>query len=439
MSAVMETPQVVVPPQDRMTAASARLLVGMAAHGVLAALLLLCGILAGLGAEFVLPAVMPWLMFRWVGALDAAWLTALLVVSGGAVLLLLVYVGVLAREQWVWAMVGLTCAAAVLMLALWGSLPAVLTLAAALWGVHPLLRSAVLRLNPMMMKEIRERMRGGRSFAVMTVYLLLLSTFAVVLFATNAPITRGLSTSVTGDLGRITFAGVVGLEMALLMFIAPAFTAGSVTGERERKTYDLLRLTLLSPSTFLVGKLQSALGFMALLLLAAIPLQSIAFLFGGVSEVELLLSLVLMGVTALTFSAVGIFFSARTERTASASLRAYAVALGVLFGVPVAAGVLGGPFYAVLNGAGTGITASPVWEGALIYLGALVNSLSPFTAAVTSQSLLVTQGQAGLWTATLNSTGGTIPLVSPWVSFCVIYLAGAGLLVLAAIRRAREV
>ena len=114
-----------------------------------------------------------------------------------------------------------------------------------------------------------------------------------------------------------------------------SWTHEQQTGERERQTYDLLKITLLPRPTFLVGKLESALGFIVLLLLSAIPLQSIAFLFGGVSETELIVSFIMLTVTSITFGAVGIFFSTLTDKTVTASVRSYSAALIVLIGVPV--------------------------------------------------------------------------------------------------------
>ncbi len=52
---------------------------------------------------------------------------------------------------------------------------------------------------------------------------------------------------------------------------------------------------------------------MLLLLLAAIPLQSIAFFFGGVAETEVILSFVILAATALLFSTIGILFLGALE------------------------------------------------------------------------------------------------------------------------------
>jgi len=411
--------------------------VGVVAHAGLALLLALAGIAAGLTGGGLLGGLHG-LIFRFVGTASSAWVAALLLSALAGIGVLFVRVGVQAHERWTWVATGVVIILSLVALVAFGFLPAFLTIAVVLWGISPISRSPnTLQPNPVAVKELRERMRGGRAFAVITVYLMLMSAFAVILFFANAPFTRGLSTSVTGDLGRATFGGLVGLELVLMMFIAPAFTAGSVTGERERQTYDLLKITLLPRATFLVGKLESALGFIVLLLLAAIPLQSIAFLFGGVTETELILSLVILLVTAVTFGAVGVFFSTLTEKTVTASVRSYSTALIVMLGVPLITGFFGNAFYAVVAGTGTGMTGSPIWEGFLIYLGALLTSLSPFTAAATSQTLLLTQGQAGLWSATLSTNGAVIPLAAPWMTFSIIYLTLAVVLISAAVRRIR--
>ena len=95
-----------------------------------------------------------------------------------------------------------------------------------------------------------------------------------------------------------------------------------------------MQTTLITKATFVVGKMQSALGYIVLLLLSAIPLQSIAFLFGGVSEAELILALLVLLVSAIALGAFGMFFSSITERTLAATIRSYTVAIAITVGLP---------------------------------------------------------------------------------------------------------
>jgi len=233
---------------------------------------------------------------------------------------------------------------------------------------------------------------------------------------------------------------LVAVELLLIIFIAPAFTAGAITGERERQTYDLLRTTLLASPSFVIGKLESALSYILLLLFSAIPLQSIAFLFGGVTELELIFSFVILAVTAVALGTVGIYFSAITPRTLSASVRSYTIALVVTFGIPI---ILSLPFLnAFINavsGFGSGVSSSPVVESILIYIGLVLVSLNPVATALTAQQLLTDRQVIGFWSVTLSSDGSTIPLVSPWISFSIAYLVISTVLIVLAVRQMRKV
>src|SRR5258708_26930719 len=152
--------------------------------------------------------------------------------------------------------------------------------------------------NPVVLKELRGRMRGPRAFVVLTVYLILMSGFARLIYYLYSSSLDFQGAAAGGTIGRWLFSSIVAVELFLVAFIAPTFTAGAISGERERQTYDLLRTTLLPARSLVVGKLISALSYILLLLLAAIPLQSIAFLFGGVTEAEVILSLVILVITA---------------------------------------------------------------------------------------------------------------------------------------------
>lgn len=416
------------------------LLTGAAIHAVLAVLFALAGSIgAAAGSTEVFSVMRGVALFGWVGDLALVPIVLIMISLGSGSLLLLALVGALAHEFWTLLLSAAGIIASIALLILWGSTPALITLGVLGVVLFMLTRNGgMLRANPVALKELRERMRGGRAFAVITVYLALMSAVAVLLFLLNTPTTAGFTTSVTGTLGRNLFAGIVGLELMLIIFIAPAFTSGAVTGERERKTFDLLQITLLPRPSFIVGKLESALGYIFLLLLAAIPLQSIAFLFGGVTETELFLSFVILMVTAIMMSTVGIFFSTLVDKTMTASMRAYALAVAMIIGVPLIGGGLITFFTNAASGQGTGFVGSPVVEAALIYIGAFLTSLNPFTTATTAQQLLLSpQGSAGFIDVTLSTTGQTIPVASPWISFTIIYLLIALVLLAVAVRRIR--
>jgi ABC-type transport system involved in multi-copper enzyme maturation permease subunit len=119
-------------------------------------------------------------------------------------------------------------------------------------------------INPVMVKEFRSR-RFARShwmlrwIAVSAILSLGLSLLA----ALGVP---GLKLSVE-DIG----GALVLLQVALLILFAPSLAAGLVSSERESGSWQLLRMTPLSPGTILRGKLLSVAWPLALLLCATLP------------------------------------------------------------------------------------------------------------------------------------------------------------------------
>ncbi len=292
--------------------------------------------------------------------------------------------------------------------------------------------------NPVVLKELRGRMRGMRAFVVLTIYLTLMSGFVTLLYVLNASWLSNPGSAAGGQIGRLLFAGIVGTELFLVTFIAPTFTAGAISGERERQTYDLLRTTLLPARSLVLGKLVSALSYVFLLLLAAIPLQSIAFLFGGVTEAEVLLSFVILLVTAITLGSVGIYFSSYMERTLSASIMTYGVALFVTLGLPLIVFIIA-TLMSPLIGAISNF--SPALQTVLYYgLGILI-STNPLATAFMTEQFLVNNQQVGVFPMTMLSNGKPFQLtvVSPWIVFTVLYMTVSAILVVMAIHRVRRI
>lgn len=377
------------------------------------------------------------LLLSYAGSDDTAVLIITLVGLANIAAFLITLVGVRAREIWAVPLPWLVVIGNALLMASFGFTAGSIFIVIAAYGGYSITRIfRSFRINPVALKELRGRMRGARAFVVMSVYLLLMGAFALLMyFVFSAAISIG--SSVAGEVGRSLFITMVGIELLLILFIAPALTSGAVTGERERQTFDLLRTTLLSAPTFVMGKLESALAYLLLLLLAAIPLQSLAFLFGGVSEGEILLAFVILVVTALALGAIGIYFSTAVQRTVSANLRAYLTVLALMFIVPVIVGIvldiLGRAFFT----AGSALN-SPLLETAFAYANALLTAINPIATALSTQQILIEREVIGFYPYTLASSGGTIPMVSPWLLFTLIYLIFAAVLILFTIRRARQ-
>ena len=296
-------------------------------------------------------------------------------------------------------------------------------------------RSAVgsLLTNPVTVKELRSRMRGRRAFAVLTLYLLVLGGVITVVYLAYTGNVAGPGSTAARTAGKGLFAAVLAVQVFLVAFIGPAFTAGAISGERERQTFDLLRTTLLSAESFVLGKLISALGYVFLLVLVSIPLQSIAFLLGGLSLVELVISQVVILVAAVTYALYGLWCSAAMRTTLAATVTTFAGMLFVTFGTPLLAGMA-----AVLGSTFSGTWLSGTLVEMLVLYGGIVAAATNLPATlIVSETLYLDQDAVFGFTQTIGGT--KMWAISPWLLFILFHVLAAGLLYVWTVRRVRRV
>ncbi|MBN1583485.1 MAG: ABC transporter permease subunit [Anaerolineae bacterium] len=187
-------------------------------------------------------------------------------------------------------------------------------------------------VNPIIVKELRSRMRGWRAFSVLTAVLLLLGGISYLLYRIVLSSMRYSTTPMSPVIGQTLFAGLAVVELLMICFITPAITAGSISGEQEKLTYEMLLATPLRPASILWGKLVSALGYVFLLILAAVPMFSLVFIFGGVALKEMAKTLIMLSATAVTLGVIGVFTSALLRRTVRATVLSYLIVLTLLAG-----------------------------------------------------------------------------------------------------------
>ena len=194
---------------------------------------------------------------------------------------------------------------------------------------HPIraLRSLGGGIVAIGVKELRGRMRGRRAFVILTLYLLLL---AAIGWAWELIVSRhyDASDSINGAsagfasalIGQEIFGALLLVETLLVVFLAPAFTAGAISLEREKQTLDMLAATPISSVAIVLGKLLSALTYVFVLIGASIPLTAMVFVFGGVGPDEVLRGYVVLLVSAIGLGSLGLFISAVMQRTQAATV-----------------------------------------------------------------------------------------------------------------------
>ena len=192
--------------------------------------------------------------------------------------------------------------------------------------------------NPIVIRDLRAQMRGSRSYWFMGGYLLLMGILAVSGYAVSTgqslnPLTYGGDrpafniVDAQGKLEGFYYFIFITLS-ALITLIAPALTAASIVGERQRQSFDLLVTTPLTSGHILIGKLMSSIAFLSLLLVLSLPASALCILLGGATLADVFRVYFLLAVDSVILSAIGLFFSCAVPAPLLATIWTYAAVAG---------------------------------------------------------------------------------------------------------------
>lgn len=180
--------------------------------------------------------------------------------------------------------------------------------------------------------------------------MILLTLFLALLVAVMFVAYKGAESSagfafdpvsaLTVRVGRTMFEWVLAAELAILLFIVPGISAGSIAGERDRQTLVPLQVTLVGPVGIFFGKVLASSGFVLLLIVGAAPVMAVPYLVGGISLSQVLLSLLTLLIIGFLVAVIGVSCSAVFRRTQTATLAAYGAVLALTLGTVLLLGVL---------------------------------------------------------------------------------------------------
>ncbi len=140
------------------------------------------------------------------------------------------------------------------------------------------------------------------------------------------------------------------LQLTLMLFFAPLFTAAAVSYEKDRRTFTLLLMTDLSDLEIVLGKLVAGLLNIFTILGASVGFLSICAFFGGISFGQVLNLFLVTAASGVAGGALGLLIALWRDRTfqsisltilmvvfSVAGVEAFAIAYPTLefFGVPL--------------------------------------------------------------------------------------------------------
>ncbi|MEM7315143.1 MAG: ABC transporter permease subunit [Planctomycetota bacterium] len=175
--------------------------------------------------------------------------------------------------------------------------------------------------NPVLQRELLVNLRTNRSFILLFIYQALLA--AVVYFAWPQTNRLEANADAAKNLVNLFFLG----QYILASMMAPSFAAGTITGEKERKTYEMLLASPMRPAAIVLGKLVASLTHIAILIFASLPIVMLCLPLGGVSFYEVLAAFLGLTLSVITFGMISVACSSYFKRTSASLVASYLLIL----------------------------------------------------------------------------------------------------------------
>ena len=191
-------------------------------------------------------------------------------------------------------------------------------------------------------------------------------------------------------IGMKLFGDVVWLQAIVILLLTPAFVAGTIAEDRQRKVLSYLLASPLSGAEIVLGKLAARLVNLVVLVAVGLPVVSIALFLGGIDPADVWLWYGSSFSTLYLLAGVSIFVSTFSPRPRDAILRTYLIELAWLL-LPL---------------------VEWLCESAGGTLGRLTSEARPITEWIIGSSPVVLLSQSSVW---LSGSGSGVFQVVTWL------------------------
>ena len=192
------------------------------------------------------------------------------------------------------------------------------------------------RTNAVYTKELKQSVRNIKFPITVGLYCFTIAVIGLFTLVAISAYGYPVYSAYTIKQDFITFYSVLfGLEFGLVIFVVPAITGGTISGERDHGTLDLLLATTLGPYRIIMGKLISVVSKLLIYVISSLPILALVFTMGGAGLADLLRYMLLILLTSLYIGSFGVFMSVIFKKTSTAMAVTYIwimfIALGTIF------------------------------------------------------------------------------------------------------------
>lgn len=177
-------------------------------------------------------------------------------------------------------------------------------------------------LNPIVKKDVKVQSRSMKiCFGVLAYELILALVFFFAMFIIQENNTYYSDNIYSELVGLYPVLAIT--QFVILGVIVPVRTASSISGERERQTFDIMMTTGMTPFSVVAGKVMTAIVQSMLFIAASLPIMALSFVVGGMSWSYLFWFFAIALLISLFSASVGILCSSLCKKSVSAVIMSY--------------------------------------------------------------------------------------------------------------------
>ncbi len=192
-----------------------------------------------------------------------------------------------------------------------------------------------MRINPIVKKDLQVSSRSMRLAWGLFAYEAILTIAFLLAMLVIQEDSRSLYRSGNIYNSMVYLFPVIAIaQICIIALITPIITASSISGEKERQTFDVMLTTAMSPLSIVFGKVTSAVIRIMFYVLGSLPIMALSFVVGGLGWSTLLSYLGTVLLLAVFSGSIGIFCSAICRKSITAvilSFVCYFVVYGMTF------------------------------------------------------------------------------------------------------------
>ncbi len=190
-----------------------------------------------------------------------------------------------------------------------------------------------MKLNPIVKKDLQVTARSMRlSWGVFAYEAVLVIAFLFAMWIIEEEQQSFYSSGNIYSSMVYLFPVIAIIQACIVALIVPILTASSISGEKERQTFDIMLTTCMSPFSIVLGKVISAVIRILFYVVASLPIMALSFVVGGVKWSYLFYYLLAIILLSVFSGSIGILSSSLCKGSISAVILSFCF-YGIVYGM----------------------------------------------------------------------------------------------------------